>query len=85
MKNLILEFILATYYREMGGACITRGTWELHTEFSLESLKVGDHSEDLNIVQRIVLKWIFRKAKWRVWTGLVLLGKGTCGSPLWKL
>jgi hypothetical protein len=33
----------------------------MHTEFCFESLKGGDHSVNLGLDGRIILKWILRK------------------------
>jgi hypothetical protein len=37
------------------------GRGELHRGFWCGNLREGDHSEDLVIDKRIVLKWIFKK------------------------
>jgi hypothetical protein len=34
---------------------------EMHTEFWLESLKGGDHSENVGLDGRAILKWILGK------------------------
>jgi hypothetical protein len=39
----------------------------------LESEKRRDHSENLGVNWKIILKWIARKSGWRAWTGF-------CGS-----
>jgi hypothetical protein len=39
----------------------TWGRREMHTNFLLESLKETDHSGDLGIDGRIILKWIIGK------------------------
>jgi hypothetical protein len=33
-------------------------------------------------VDKIILKWIFGKQGWKVWTGCIWLRTGTCGRPL---
>jgi hypothetical protein len=38
-----------------------QGRGELHRGFWYGNLREGDHSEDLVIEGRIVLKWIFKK------------------------
>jgi hypothetical protein len=47
-----------------------RRSKEVHTGFWWGSLKDGDHTEDLNIVGRIELKWILKNLE-RVHTGLI--------------
>jgi len=47
---------------EMGGSCGTYGgRGEVHTGFWWEDLREGDDLEDLGVVGRIILKWIFKK------------------------
>jgi hypothetical protein len=43
----------------------------------LESLKGRDHSENLGVDERIILKWILRKLCGSVWIGFVWLRIGT--------
>jgi hypothetical protein len=37
------------------------GTGEVHTAFWCGDLSARDHSEDLGVNGRIILKWIFKK------------------------
>jgi hypothetical protein len=48
----------------------------------LESLKGKDHSEDLGIDERIILKWILGKYGLGVWTGFIWLRMGIGGGLL---
>jgi len=41
-----------------------------------------DHSEDLGVDWRIILKWISRKLGWEVWTGFIWLSIGTSSGVL---
>jgi hypothetical protein len=45
-------------------------------------MKVGDHSEDLCVDGRIILKLILGQWFWSVWIGLIWLGIGTGGGLL---
>jgi hypothetical protein len=39
-------------------------TWErseIHTEFYLESMRGADHLEDLDLDERLILKWTLKK------------------------
>lgn len=38
----------------------------MHTEFKLGSLKLTDHTEDLGINKRLILKWILEERDVRV-------------------
>jgi hypothetical protein len=51
----------------------------MRTKFWLESLRDRDHSEDLNVDARTILKWILEKQGWRAWIGFVWLSIGTLG------
>jgi hypothetical protein len=45
------------------------------------NLKEIDHLEDPGI-DRVILRWIFRKGDWGAWTGLFWLSIGTGGGHL---
>jgi hypothetical protein len=45
----------------MGGVCSTHGEDEMHTQFSLESVKGWAQSEDLGAGGKIIVKWILRR------------------------
>jgi hypothetical protein len=51
----------------------------MHTKFRLEILEGRDHSEDLGINGRIILKLILGKQVWRVWIGFIWPKVGTGG------
>jgi hypothetical protein len=48
----------------------------------LESLKVGDHLDDLGAGGKIILELIFGKWAGKVWIGFIRLGIGTSGGIL---
>jgi hypothetical protein len=48
----------------------------------LESLKGRDHSEDVCVDGRKILKWILGKCSWGVWNGLIWFRIGTVGGLL---
>jgi hypothetical protein len=45
------------------------GRGEMRTKVWLGNLKGRDHSEDIGVGRRIILKWISGKLGWRVWIG----------------
>jgi hypothetical protein len=49
----------------------------MHKEFWSENLKGGEHLKDLNIDERIIVKWILYKWGGIVWTGFIWLRLGT--------
>jgi hypothetical protein len=55
---------------------------EVHPTFWLESLKGGDHWEDLGVDGRTTLKWILGKQGLGMWIGLIWLRIGTGGELL---
>jgi hypothetical protein len=48
-------------------------TGDVHAGFWWENLREGNHLEDLRLVGRIILKWIFKKWDGQAWTGLIWL------------
>jgi hypothetical protein len=63
--------VLTKYYlgdhieNEMGGTCSRYVRGEVHTVFDRE-MRERDHCEDLGVVGRIILKWIFTEARTRL-------------------
>jgi hypothetical protein len=55
---------------------------EVHTGFWWRDPREGDHLEDPDIDERIILKWIFKKWDGGAWTGLIWLRIGTGGGLL---
>jgi hypothetical protein len=49
----------------------------MHTKGWLVSMKGRDHSDDLGLDGRIILKLILGKQGWRVWAGFISLSFGT--------
>jgi len=45
----------------MVGSCSTFGKEEVHTGYWWGNLRERDHLEDPGVVERISLRWIFRK------------------------
>ena len=64
----------------MGGACSTYGG-EVHKRFWWGNLRERDHLE-VPGVDKLILRWIFRKWDVGVWTGLSWLRIGTVGGHL---
>ena len=59
------------------------GKGEAYTGFWSGNLEEGDHLEDPDIDERIILRWIFRKwAGGLAWTGLIWLRIRTGGRHL---
>jgi hypothetical protein len=52
----------------------------MHAKFWLESLKVRDHSEDLSVDWKIILKRILGKYDLKMFTGLIWLKIGASGG-----
>jgi hypothetical protein len=46
------------------------------SKFWPENLKEEDHSEDLDVDGRIILKWILGKLGGKLWTGFIWLRLG---------
>jgi hypothetical protein len=57
-------------------------TGEVHTGFWWGNLKEREHTEDLGIDGRIMLKRVFKKWGGKTWTELIWLGLGTGGGLL---
>jgi hypothetical protein len=49
----------------------------MNTKFRLESLKGRDHLENLDVNERIILKWILMKYGGRVWATFIRHRIGT--------
>jgi hypothetical protein len=52
----------------------------MREKFWLESLNRSDHSEEIGVDGRIILKWLLYKWGWRVWIGLIWLRIGAFGG-----
>jgi hypothetical protein len=50
-----------------------RKTGQMHTGFWWGNLRESDQLEDLGIVGRIILKWMFKKWGGRAWTEFIWL------------
>jgi len=49
-----------------------------------KSLKRSDHSEDIGLGGRIILKWTLQIRRGRMWIGLIWFGMGSNGVIFWK-
>jgi hypothetical protein len=58
------------------------GRGEVYTGFCWGDPREREHLEDLDVDERIILKWIFKKWDRRSWTGLIWLRIGTGGGLL---
>jgi hypothetical protein len=80
----VTAFVLLIYYQgagikghQMGRECGTN--WgEKYTEFAWESLKKIYFKDEVN--EWVILKCIWNKLNWSVWTGLIWLRIGTSGG-----
>jgi hypothetical protein len=54
----------------------------MRTKFWLESLQGRDHSKDLGVYGRIILKWILGKEMLRVYNGFIWLRTETSDGSL---
>jgi hypothetical protein len=54
----------------------------MHTIFWSENLKGRNHSEDLGVDERTILKWILWKQGGKLWTGFTCLRMGINGGLL---
>jgi hypothetical protein len=52
----------------------------VHTEVWWENVRQTDHLEDLDVDEKIILKWIFKKSK-GAWNGLIWLRLGEVAGP----
>jgi len=58
------------------------GIEEVHAGFWWGDLREIGHLLDVGVNRRIILKWIFKKWDWEVWTGLIWLRIRTGGGLL---
>jgi hypothetical protein len=58
------------------------GEMKIHTKFWSENLKGRDHSEDLGVDGRIMMKCMLGKQDEKVWTGFIWLKVGIVGELL---
>jgi hypothetical protein len=54
----------------------------MHTKVWSENLKGRDHSEDLDMNERIILDWMLEEKCGKFWTGFMWLRLGTSGCLL---
>ena len=54
----------------------------MHAGFWWGDLREIGHLLDVGVNRRIILKWIFKKWDWEVWTGLIWLRIRTGGGLL---
>jgi hypothetical protein len=64
----------------MGGRSSTHEV--INTYRILANLKGRGHSESLSVDGKIILEWILRDERGRVWIGFILLSMGTSGGLL---
>jgi hypothetical protein len=71
-----------TISRRLGGRGMYEGDEKCVQKFWLERPKRTDHSENLVVGGRIILKWTSGKHGWRVWFGFIRLWIVTGGGLL---
>jgi len=74
---------LITQKNEMGGACGTLGTGEMHTGFWWGELMKETNWKIKSVDGRIILRWILKKWDGEAWTGLLYFRIGTSKERLW--
>jgi len=67
---------------EAGGTCSSYGERRVVYRILVRKLKGRDHLEDPGLDGRIILRWIFTKWFWEVWTELMWIRIGTGGGHL---
>jgi hypothetical protein len=75
--------VIKSSRKRWAGDVVHMERWEVRKIFWLESLKGREHSEDLGVEGRIVIKWILGKHCEKVWTGFIRFRSGTSGGLLW--